>query len=375
MQYQYTAEQTEFKDMLHRFVQDHYSYEARREYVKTELGYVANHWQQLAELGVLGLPFAEQYGGLEMDLGYQMAVAEEFGRGLVLEPFISCVALAAKLLAQSDSEDIKQSLLPTMVSGDITLALAWEERISRGEPERVLARARQVADGIVISGEKIAVLGAEHADCWLVSARDEREQLNVYLLDRQAIASGNVECIHYKTVDGHRASNIKFDHVTLSASACLYSAGASKALRQVLDETILVLAAEAVGAMDQLLEITVEYCKTRKQFGTPIGTFQVIQHRIADMLVATERVRSLMWATLQAAATEQESFSRAAAMLKAELGASGRYVGQQAVQLHGGIGMTDELNVGAYFKRLTAIELLFGNRDYHLERLGSKAAA
>ncbi len=369
MQYQYTAEQSEFKDSLRRFVQDHYDYESRREYVKQDSGYVAEHWRQLAELGVLGLPFAEQYGGLDTELAYLMAVAEEFGRGLVLEPVFSTVALAGRLLAASENEDAKTSLLPLVCGGEQTLALAWEEKHSGGNPLDVRVSARNDSGEIVLSGAKAAVLGAPSADKILVTARDEQGSLNVYLIDP---ASAGVTLTSYVAVDGGRAANLLLTDVRLPSSAALFTGDAGPVVQRIIDEALIVLGAEAMGAMDQLLAITVEYCQTRKQFGLPIAAFQALQHRIADMYMACEKLRSLLWAAQQSVGTD--NCVRAVAMLKAEIGKSGRYVGQQAVQLHGGIGMTDELNVGAYFKRLTTMDLLFGGRDYHLGRIAGAAA-
>lgn len=364
MQYQYTAEQTEFKDMLSRFVRDHYDYESRRVYLSSGQGFSKGYWQQLAELGVLGLPFSEALGGLDLPLAYQMAVAEEFGKGLVLEPFLPSVVMAGKLLAASDNSEARDSLIPSLIAGESVLALAWEERDSRGAPGKVLTRAQREGDSVVLNGEKLAVLAAPNADALLVTARDDSGDLNVYLVDTQ---SPGMTMTAFGSVDGQPAANLRFEQLTLPASAALFKGDALPVLRQILDESLVVMGAEAVGVMDQLLATTVEYCKTRKQFGLPIASFQALQHRIADMVMACERTRSLLWAALQAVG--HNHFGDSVAMLKAELGRSGRYVGQQAVQLHGGIGMTEELNVGAYFKRLTAMEVLSGDRDYHLDRL------
>ena len=369
MQYQYSAEQIEFKDMLSRFVRDHYAYESRREYVKSGQGYSKNHWAQLAELGVLGLPFAEELGGLGLPLAYQMAVAEEFGKGLVLEPFLPSIVMAGKLLAASDNEEARDSIIPSLVSGETVLALAWEERASRGDPVRITTRAQREGERVVLSGEKLAVLAAPCAEHILITALDDGGELNVYLVDP---ASTGLTMEAYQSVDGQSAANLHFDQLSLPASAALFRGDALPALGRVLDESLVVMGAEAIGAMDQLLEITVEYCKTRKQFGVAIASFQALQHRIADMVMACERTRSLLWAALQA--VEQSHFSETVSMLKAELGRSARYVGQQAVQVHGGIGMTDELSVGASFKRLTAMDLLGGSREFHLDRLACQEA-
>lgn len=363
MQYQYSEEQQQFKDSLHKFVQDHYDYEARRSLAASEQGFSADHWQQLAELGVLGLNFSEEHGGLGMDLGYAMAVAEEFGRGLVLEPYFATVVMAGRLLDRLGGDKAAE-LLPAVAAGETQLALAWEERVSGGNPLSVGC----TMEGGKLNGDKLAVLAAPSADALLVTARDSAGTLQVCLVDTSA-AGVSVEA--YAMADGHRAATVSFT----GAEAVVLAAGAEaeSALTTTLDEALLIMAAEAQGAMDKALEISLDYCRTRKQFGMPLAAFQALQHRLADMMIHAEKSRSLMWAALQAVDTAE--FASATAMLKAALGSNARYVGQQAIQLHGGIGMTDELNIGAYFKRLTTLELLLGNRNYHLGRLASADAA
>ncbi|QQD17834.1 acyl-CoA dehydrogenase family protein [Spongiibacter nanhainus] len=363
MQYQYNEEQQQFKDSLHKFVQDHYDYEARRSLAASEQGYSTEHWQQLAELGVLGLNFSEEHGGLGMDLGYAMAVSEEFGRGLVLEPYFATVVLAGRLLDRLGGDKAAE-LLPAVAAGETQLALAWEERISSGDPLRVSC----TIEGGKVNGEKLAVLAAPSADALLVTARDGAGTLQVCLVGSNA---DGVSLEAYPMADGHRAAT-----VTLTgADATVLASGAEPeaAVAVTLDEALLIMAAEAQGAMDKALEVSLDYCRTRKQFGMPLAAFQALQHRLADMMIHAEKSRSLMWAALQQVDTAE--FADATAMLKAALGSNARYVGQQAIQLHGGIGMTDELNIGAYFKRLTTLELLLGNRNYHLGRLASEDAA
>ncbi|MBD2858902.1 acyl-CoA dehydrogenase family protein [Spongiibacter sp. KMU-158] len=364
MQYQYTSEQSEFKDSLRKFVQDHYDYESRRHLAKEGNGYKAEYWQQLAELGVFGLPFAEEFGGLELDLGYLMGVAEEFGRGLVLEPMFPVLALAGRLLAAGDNAELKNELIPSLIGGELLIALASEEKASRGNPLIMATSVKAEGGELVINGEKHAVYAAPQASQYLVTAKDESGAVKVLLV---AADAAGVTATEYQTVDGARASNLRFDNVKVPASASLFSGDAAASLELVIDEALLVMGAEAVGLMDQLMAITGEYLQTRKQFGMPIAAFQALQHRYADMYIACEKIRSLMWGALQTVGTAE--FAESAAMLKAEIGKSGRYLGQQAVQLHGGIGMTDELSVGAYFKRLTAMDLILGGRDYQLSRL------
>ena len=306
--------------------------------------------------------FSEEHGGLGMDLGYAMAVAEEFGRGLVLEPYFASVVLAGRLL-DNIGGDHATELLPAVAAGERQLALAWEERVSRGDP---LSIGCTLAAG-KLSGEKLAVLAAPSADSLVVTARDG----GVLQLCLVASDADGVSLQSYPMADGHRAATVSFDNAEVTVLAS--GASAEAALTHTLDEALLVMAAEAQGAMDKALEISLDYCRTRKQFGMPLAAFQALQHRLADMMIHAEKSRSLMWAALQAADTAD--FANAVAMVKAALSSNARYVGQQAIQLHGGIGMTDELNIGAYFKRLTSMELLLGNRNYHLGRLAKAEAA
>ncbi|MBB5185913.1 alkylation response protein AidB-like acyl-CoA dehydrogenase [Zhongshania antarctica] len=370
MQYQYNEEQSQFKDMLRKFVQDKYGYDCHLALCKSEQGYSEEHWQQFAELGLLGLPFSENVGGLGVDSGFLMAIAEEFGRGLVLEPYIATVVLAGGLLAKADNSDLSNVLLPKLVAGDLKLCLAWEERASRGNPLDVNATATRshIGDNLLINGEKCVVLGASSADKLIVTAVAEDGGLNAYLIDCDAVG------LHVQAqtlADGQRAGQIRFCNVEISADAALFSDGkAAATLQETLHEALLVMAADGLGAMDQLLALSLDYCKTRQQFGVPIATFQTLQHRLSDMMIACEKTRSLLWAAFQVQGSSE--FGERVAMLKAQIGSAGRYVGQQAVQLHGGIGMTEELSVGAYFKRLTVLDLLCGNRDYQLNYLAQR---
>ncbi|MFT5033941.1 MAG: alkylation response protein AidB-like acyl-CoA dehydrogenase [Bermanella sp.] len=364
MQYQYSEEQTLLKGSLRKFVDDNYSYEARCRLVATQKGFSDEHWQQLAELGVLGLPFAEEFGGYEGDLAFLAAVAQECGRGLVAEPFFSTVVLAGQLLAASDAREVKAELLPKVARGELKLALAWEERGSRGDPTRIETGVSIEGDKGLLSGEKRVVLGAQSADYLLVTALAPSDKLVLLLVDAKA---DGLHMRGYTTVDGGRAANVNFSKV----AATVLSVDAKSSIQRALDRALIVLCAQALGAMDALMEATLEHCKTRKQFGMPIASFQVLQHRMADMHIASEKTRSLLWAAIQA--DERGDCHHAASVLKAQVGEGGRYVGQQAVQLHGGIGMTDELSVGAYFKLLTQIDVLFGNRDFHLALLAKLA--
>ncbi|HCS26812.1 MAG TPA: pimeloyl-CoA dehydrogenase small subunit [Spongiibacteraceae bacterium] len=364
MQFQYNEEQALFKDSLKKFVDDNYAYESRCKLVDSAQGYSEAHWQKLAELGVLGLPFAEEYGGFAGDLPFLTAVAEEFGRGLVVEPFFSTVVLAGQLLASAAPDSIKTELLPKVADGTLKLALAWEERGSRGNPGRTDCTVVDKGDRAILQGEKLAVLGGGSADAMLVTARTDEGKLALLLVNAGV---PGLTIKPYALVNGSRGATLSFSDV----EATVLQTDALALVQACLDRALIVLCAEALGAMDALMANTLEYSKTRQQFGLPIAAFQALQHRMADMYIACEKTRSLLWAAIQADA--QGDCRRAASVLKAEVGSGGRYVGQQAIQLHGGIGMTDELNVGAHFKLLTQIDILCGNRDFHLQRLSDLA--
>ncbi|WP_295877844.1 acyl-CoA dehydrogenase [uncultured Zhongshania sp.] len=367
MIYQYSEDQNAFRDSLRRFVQDHYDYESRRQRVAKSAVFSPDYWRQLTELGVLGLPFSEADGGLDLDFPYLMAVAEELGRGLVLEPILP-VTIAGRLLAASTNRTAKNHLAG-LIAGETLVSLAWEEASARGNPLLIQCKLGARGDGYVLNGKKQAVLAATESQLYIVSARNSDGELTLLLLNA---GQTGISRSSYLLSDGNSAADLKFNNVDVPANAIIATGTeAETLLKTALSEFIVVMAAEAIGAMDQLLNITQEFLKTRKQFAMPLAMFQSLQHRFADMVIATEKLRSLLWAACQQLGGEQQE--KAVAQLKVQLGESARYVGQQAVQLHGGIGMTDELNVGAYFKRLTVMELLAGQQDYHLGKLADLA--
>ncbi len=369
MIYQYSEDQNAFRDSLRRFVQDHYDYESRRQRVAKSAVFSPDYWRQLAELGVLGLAFSEADGGLDLDFPYLMAVAEELGRGLVLEPILP-VTIAGRLLAASNNATAKNHLAG-LIAGETLVSLAWEEASARGNPLLTQCKLEPSGASYILNGKKQAVLAAAESHLYIVSARNSDGELTLLLLDA---AQAGISQRRYLLSDGNSAADLEFNNSELPASAIIASGAQAEALlKMAVSESIVVMAAEAIGAMDQLLKITQEFLQTRKQFAMPLAMFQALQHRFADMVIATEKLRSLLWAACQQLGGNSQE--KAVAQLKVQLGESARYVGQQAVQLHGGIGMTDELNVGAYFKRLTVMELLAGQQDYHLGKLADLALA
>jgi pimeloyl-CoA dehydrogenase small subunit len=373
MDFELTEEQRLLKDSVERLLDDHYDFERRKSYL--ESGFSRELWSKYAELGLLGLPFAESFGGFGGGAVETMIVAEAFGRALALEPFLPTVVLGGGLLRHGGTDAQQRTLLPKIAEGSLLLAFAHSERQSRYRLSDVATTARRDGSGFVIEGAKTLVLHGDSADKLLVTARlsgstRDRQGLGVFLVD--AGASG-VSRRGYQTIDGQRAAEVNLNHVRVDREAVVGEPGNALVLiERVVDEVIAALCAEAVGAMTVMHELTTEYLKTRRQFGVPIGTFQVLQHRAVDMLVALEQARSMaMLATMMVDEPNAGERHKAIAAAKVQIGRSGRLVGQQAVQLHGGIGMTMEYKVGHYFKRVTAIDAIFGDADHHVAEVAA----
>jgi pimeloyl-CoA dehydrogenase small subunit len=379
MDFDFTEEQRLLKESVDRFISDRYDFEQRKTFAKNDTGYAGENWKQFAELGLLAIPFAEEHGGFGGGPIETMIVMEAFGRGLVLEPYFSTVVLGGGLVRHGDSDAQRDELIPKIASGDLRLAFAHGERQSRYDLADVETRAKKSGSGYVLEGEKSLVLNGDSADMLIVSARlsggqRDRGGIGLFLVDSNA---KGVSRRGYPTQDGLRAAEISLSGVELPADRIL-GEDALPIVERVVDEAIAALAAEAVGAMTEMHALTVEYLKTRKQFGVTIGAFQALQHRAVDMFVALEQARSMaMFATMMSAEDDPHVRSRAISAAKVQIGRSAKIVGQGAIQLHGGVGMTMELKVGHYFKRATMIDVMFGDADYHLAKLaeaGSLAA-
>jgi pimeloyl-CoA dehydrogenase small subunit len=331
-------------------------------------------WQQYAELGLLAVPFAEEHGGLGQGLTETMIIAEAFGHALAIEPYLATVVLGGGALRHSGNPALLQELVPAIVEGKLTLALAHQEKQARFDLADTATTARADGKGgYTLEGEKVVVLGGDTADKLIVSARvsgarNERGGVGLFLVDAKA---NGVNRRGYPTQDGMRAADVTLSAVKVGPEAVV--AGPDKGLavlERAIDETIAALAAEAVGAMSGLTELTVDYLKTRKQFGVPIGSFQVLQHKAVDMLTAQEEARSMaFYATMMAAEPDEGERRKAIAAAKVQIGKSARFVGETAIQLHGGIGMTMEYKAGHYFKRLTMIDMAYGDAGHHLREL------
>ena len=366
MQFEFDDEQLALQESVRRFLAERYGFETRRGLLKTPFGSNDATWQAFAEQGFLSIGLPESHGGIG-GATERMLVMEEIGRALVLEPYLSTVALCAPLIADLGTDAQQADLLPRIASGDLKLALAHGEAEAR-YASNIRTQARRTAGGCVLSGAKATVIDGAVANLLLVSAMLDSGQA-VFLVDP---ATPGVRIVRYRTQDGRSAADVFLSDVQLPA-AHLLGAGtdAREALERAVERGIAALCAEAVGAMEATIAATVEYTKSRKQFGQPIGRFQVLQHRMADMFVQATQARSMgVLAAGRCAAPENsgdgELRRRDLSAAKCYVGKAARFVGQQAVQLHGGMGMADELAVSHFFKRLTMIDMTFGDSLHHL---------
>tara|TARA_R110000868_G_scaffold10226_12_gene50137 strand:- start:1211 stop:2341 length:1131 start_codon:yes stop_codon:yes gene_type:complete len=376
MDFSFTEEQTLLRNSVQGLLASKYDFDTRRKIVKSADGMSKEIWAQFAEMGLLAAPFTEEQGGFGGGAIETMIVLEEMGRNLVVEPYLETVVIAGGFLREGGSADQQAAHIPGIVDGSTIWAFAYAEPQGRYNLADLVTTAKKDGAGYTVNGYKAVVLGAPWAQKLVVTARTgggqrDRDGVSVFIVDKNA---PGVSTRDYPTVDGRRASEITFENVKVGADALIGAEGKGLPLvEKITDQAIAALSAEAVGCMGELNKATVEYCKTRKQFGVPIGKFQVLQHRMVDMFMAYEQSVSMTYmVNLKLEENEAERI-KAAAGAKVQIGKAGRYVGQQAVQLHGGMGMTDELNVGHYFKRLTMIDTQFGNVDHQLKRYSNAA--
>ncbi len=370
MDFSLSEEQQLLKDSVDRFIREEYELPKRRELVASNDGYSEGNWAKMAELGWLGASLPEEYGGYGGGPVETMVVMEAFGRGLVVEPYFASVVMGGNFLVHGGKEAVKQELLPKLAEGKLKMAFAYAEKQARYDLNDVEFKAEKSGDGYVLNGEKGVVFHAASADKIVVSARTsggsrDETGITVFLVDSGADGLSRRD---YPTVDGLRASELTFANVAAEALLGEVDNGLSL-IETVVQHGIAAVSAEAVGCMDVLLDTTNEYLKTREQFGQPIGKFQAVQHRMADMFIKCEEARSMCYlATMRLDESDAVERAKTTSATKVQIGESARFVGQQSVQLHGGMGMTDELSVGHYFKRLTMIDTLFGDHNYHLKR-------
>jgi len=377
MDFSFSEEQGLLQDSIQRYIQNSYPFDARQKILKSEEGFSRENWATFAELGWLALPFKEASGGFGGSAVETMIMMEEFGKGLVVEPYVSTVIMAGSVIEAGGTTEHIEGVLADIIAGTKFASLAYVEPQARFNLADVTTTAKVEGDGYVINGFKGVVLGGPSADVLVVPVRtsgDQKDESGITLFLVEASADG-ISKRDYPTIDGFQASEINLDQVSVAASAVLGEVDKGLGLLELgINSGILAVGAEAVGAMEVLYKTTVEYCKTREQFGQPIGKFQVLQHRMVDMFMEHEQAKSLLYmAALRMSEGDEIEALKAVSALKVQIGKGGRFVGQNAIQLHGGMGMTDELNVGHYFKRLTAIETLFGNVDHHLKKYSQVA--
>ena len=371
MNFELSEEQQLLQDSVARFVADHYSLEARRKLADSTIGYSEDHWKQFAELGWLALPFSEEDGGLGGTVIDAMVVMEQFGKGLILEPYFATVILGGGVLKRLPPSESRTARINAVMEGQMKLALATTELQSRWDLHDVVSTATADGDGFVLNGTKSVVLHGASADGIIVSLRTQggqfdKDGISLFWVDPKA---EGVSLKAYPTVDGLRAAELTLEKVSVPSDALLGPLhGGYEILDAVAQEATLALSAEGLGAMERLYKDTVEYTQNREQFDHPLSDFQTLQHRMVEMFMEYEQCKSLLYrATLEFAQDGMDA-SKSVSACKHLVGVAGRFIGENAVQLHGGMGVTEELAIGHYFKRLFVIDTQFGNADYHLER-------
>ncbi|MEH6585270.1 MAG: acyl-CoA dehydrogenase family protein [Halioglobus sp.] len=368
MNFEFTEEQVMLRDSVARYVQDDYDWETRVAIANSEAGLDRAKWQTFAELGWLSIPFAEDHGGFGGSALDVMVVMEELGKGLVLEPYLATVLLYGGLLQKGASPELQTAHIPSIIDGSSLGAFAYLERQSRYEISDVLTTAKANADGFAINGEKVVVFNGASADQLIVSARTSCEQsdengISLFLV---AADAEGVESVSYRMMDGQVVANIVFNNVQVPAANLVGELdGGHSLINEVVRDANLALAAEALGIMQQLNAKTVEYTQTREQFGVAIGKFQALQHRMVDTFISYEQTKSLLYRAVCALTDDSEDEDQAIHALRVMVDKAGKHIFGEAIQLHGGMGITDELDIGHYAKRLMMINTTFGNGDYH----------
>jgi len=371
MDFSISEEQAMLTDSVSKFIENDYDFERRQKIAATDDGYSLELWKTYADLGWTAVPFSEDDGGLGGGPVELMLMMEQFGRGLIVEPYLANVVLAGGVLRRAANDEQKSQWLAPLIEGSQQTALAFAEPQGRFNIADIKSSAQQNGAGFVLNGHKTCVLNGGGAELVIVPARTSGEQADEAGITLFAIPadSAGIERQSYATVDAHQAAELSLTNVQAGAGAILGEIGEGFAtLQDVVDEATLAVCAEAVGIMRTMHEKTVEYSKNRVQFGVPIGSFQALQHRMVETLMACEQSQSLlMWAAMLNNAGSADG-RKAISAMKYQIGTAGINVAREAVQIHGGMGVTWELDISHYFKRLTAIDLLFGNADYHLDR-------
>ena len=371
MDLEISEEQRLFRESATRFLSQKYDIETRRRSVETPFGFAPETWRSFGDLGWLGLPTIETYGGLGGDLVDLCILMEEFGRALVIEPYVPAIVMGSGLIELLASREIAGPLLESVIGGTCRVAVAHREAHSPFDFDEIRTTATHGAHGWCLDGDKVTVIGGPVADRYLISASLRSKavgasEISIFMIDAQAPGLSQV---HYRTVDERGTSNLRLCNVEVPSSALLgQGAEAVRAIETVLDRALIASSAYAVGSMDTLLNATIEYTQQRQQFGKPLSSFQVLRHRLVDMAICCEEARSITtWAALKASDGGTD-FRRAAAAARIKVGRCSRFVAEQSVQLHGAMGCTQELNIGSHYKGLLAYELMFGSTEQHLRR-------
>ena len=371
MNFDYNEEQTLLDNMVTSFVRDNYDWDTRCSIVKTESGWKEENWKQFAELGLLGVPFDQTYGGLGGQATDVMIVMEQFGKGLVVEPYMPSIILSGGLISKLGSDKQKDSIIPEIISGNQRYVFAYAEPQSRFDLFDVKCSASLDGDNYVINGFKSVVFGASTATHVIISARTNGEQrsksgLTLFMVD---IKSEGITLQNYPTIDEYRASEVVIENLRVSKDNILGSIdGSYEAIEEQIDLSTIAVCSEAVGILQVLKDSTNDYCKNRKQFGQPIGANQVIKHRLVDMMIEYEQAKSILYMAVTADLSNPIERRKATSAAKARIGKAIKFVGENAIQLHGGMGVVDEYMISHFFKRATMIGILFGNVDFHMKR-------
>ncbi len=374
MNFNLSEEQNMLKDSVSRFVQNQYDFDTRRKIVEAEEGFSRENWQTFADLGWLSIPFTEAQGGFAGSVLDSMVVMEEMGKGLVAEPFVATVLLFGGLLSNSSNSASYQATIQAIIDGEVQGAFAYLERQSRFEVTDIKTTATKNSGGYSLNGEKTVVFNGASADKIIVSARTSGEQfdqqgISLFMIDANA---QGIEKTTYRLMDGQRVANIVLNDVQVSADQLVGELDVAYPLMQtVINEVMIAICAEALGIMQVLNETTIEYAKTRKQFGVAIGSFQALQHRMVDTFMACEQSQSLLLRAAGSHAAGNKESELDILALKVMVGRAGKLIGGEAIQIHGGMGITDELNVGHYVKRLMMINTTFGDADYHQQKFSA----
>ena len=371
MHFELTEEQTLLENMVTAFVRDDYNWETREKIVKTEEGWKPENWYKFAELGLLSVPFSEDHGGLGGTAVDSMVVMEQFGKGLVVEPFMPSILLSGNLISKLANESQANEIIPKIIEGESRYVFAYAEPQSRFDLSDVKTSATKDDDEYTLNGFKSVVFGASMATHIIIAARtsgDQRSEdgITLFLVD---IKSNGITLQTYPTIDEYRASEVVIENLKISSDMVLGEVDkAYPVVEEVIDLATIAACSEAVGVLQVLKDSTIDYCKQRKQFGQPISKNQAIQHKLVDMMIEYEQAKSILYAAVTADLSNADERKKAVSGAKARIGQSIKFVGESAIQLHGGMGMVDEYMISHYFKRATMLGVLFGNVDFHMKR-------